>query len=138
MARPDSEPRVSDIWRPWKCVASRRHPYLNKVPAGGCRRVDDGVEVTGELSEGVAESAAATGAAVSALVVGDDADVGVTRCQMICLATPTVPVAQQSMQENHRQIGDFGTSLSRHEGKPVGCGDGNRLCCYWVHQRANG
>jgi hypothetical protein len=25
--------------------------------------------------------------------------------------------------------------LSRHERKPVDCGDGNRLCCYWVHQR---
>jgi hypothetical protein len=46
--------------------------------AGGCRCLDDGVEVTGELREGVAEGAAATGAAVSALVVGDDADVRVT------------------------------------------------------------
>ena len=103
--------------------------------AGRCRRVDDGVEVTGELPEGVAEGAAATGAAVSALVVGDYADVRVTRCQMTCLAPPTVPVAQESVQENHRQIRDFGTNLSRHQGKPVGCGDGNPLCCYWVHRR---
>jgi hypothetical protein len=82
------------------------------------------------LPEGVAEGAAATGAAVSALVVGDDPDVGVTRCQMICLAPPTVAVAQESVQENHRHICDFGTNLSRRQGKAVGCGDGNPLCCY--------
>jgi hypothetical protein len=61
--------------------------------AGGCGRVDDGVEVTGELPDGAAEGAAATGVAVSALVVGDYPDVRVTRCQMTCLATPTVNVA---------------------------------------------
>ena len=93
------------------------------------------VSRSGELPEGVAEGAAATGAAVSALVVGDYTDVRVTRCQMTCLAPPTVPVAQESVQENHRQIRDFGTNLSRHQGKPVGCGDENPLCCYWVHQR---
>jgi hypothetical protein len=55
---------------------------------------------------------------------------------MTCLAPPTVPAAQESVQENHRHIRDFGTNLSRHQGKPVGCcGDGNPLCCYWVHQR---
>lgn len=105
--------------------------------AGGRRRVDDGVEVTGELPEGVAEGAAATGAAVSALVVSDYPDVGVTRCQMTCLAPPTARVAQQSMQKNHRQIRDFGTNLSCRQGKPVGCRDGNALCCYWVHSVAS-
>src|ERR1700681_1836327 len=99
--------------------------------AGGCGRVDDRVEVTGEVPEGVAEGAAATGAAVSALVVCDYADVGVTRCQMICLAPPTVAVAQESVQQNHRHIPDFGTNLSRHQGKPIGCGDGNLLRCCW-------
>jgi hypothetical protein len=49
--------------------------------------------------------------------------------------TATVPVAQESVQENHRHIRDFGTNLSRHQRKPVGCGDGNPLCCYWVHRR---
>ena len=39
--------------------------------AGGCRRVDDGVEVTCELPDCAVEGAPATGAAVSALVVGD-------------------------------------------------------------------
>jgi hypothetical protein len=87
------------------------------------------VSRSGELPEGVAEGVAATGAAVSALVVGDYTDVRVTRCQMTCLAPPTVPVAQESVQENHRQIRDFGTNLSRRQGKPVGCGDGNPLCC---------
>ena len=103
--------------------------------AAGRRRVDDGVEVTGELPEGVAQGAAATGVAVSALVVGDHADVRVTRCQMICLAAPTVPVAQKSVQENYRHIRDFGTDLSRSQRKPVGCGDGNPLCCDRVHLR---
>jgi len=101
---------------------------------GGCR-VDDGVEVTGELPEGVAEGAPANGAAVSALVVGDYADVRVARCQMTCLPPPTAPVAQESVQENHRQIRDFGTNLSRRQSKQVGCGDGNPLSCYWVHRR---
>jgi hypothetical protein len=91
--------------------------------AGRRRCVDDGVEVTGELAEGVAQDAAATGVAVSALVVGDYADVRVTRCQMTCLAPPTVRVAQESVQENHRHIRDFGTDLSRHQGKPIGGGD---------------
>lgn len=54
---------------------------------------------------------------------------------MTYLALPTIPVAQESMQENHRQIRDFGTNLSRRQGKPVGCGDRKPLCCYWVHQR---
>jgi len=92
--------------------------------AGGRRCVDDGIEVTGELPEGVAEGAPATGAAVSALVVRDYADVRVTRCQMACLALPTVTVAQKSVQENHRHICDFGTNLPRSQGKPVGCGYG--------------
>ena len=103
--------------------------------AVGCRRVDDGVEVTGELPDCATEGAPATGATVSALVVGDYADVRVARCQMTCLAPPTAPVAQESVQENHRQIRNFGTNLSRRQGKPVGCDDGNPLCCYWVHQR---
>jgi len=103
--------------------------------AGGRRRVDDGVEVTGELPEGVAKDAAATGTAVSALVVRDYPNVRVTRCQMTCLAPPTVPVAHESVQENHRHIRDFRTNLSRHQAKPVGCGDGNASCCYRVHQR---
>jgi hypothetical protein len=72
---------------------------------------------------------------MSALVVGDYADVRVTRSQMTCLAPPTVPVAQESVQENHRHIRDFGTNLSRHQGKPVGRGDGNPLCRYWDDQR---
>jgi hypothetical protein len=40
-----------------------------------------------------------------------------------------------AVQQNHRQIRDFGTNLPRHQGKPVGCGDANPLCCYWVHRR---
>jgi hypothetical protein len=46
----------------------------------------------------------------------------------------TVPVAQESVQENHRHIRDFGTNLSRREGKTVGCGDGNPLRCCWLHR----
>jgi hypothetical protein len=57
---------------------------------------------------------------------------------MICLTPPTVPVAQESMQENNRHIRDFRTNLSRRQGKPVGCGDGNPLCCYWIHWRDQG
>jgi hypothetical protein len=50
-----------------------------------------------------------------------------------------VAVAAQAFKrgddENHRHIRKLGTNWSRHQGKPVGCGDGSPLCCYWVHQR---
>ena len=71
------------------------------------------------------------------IFTSDHADVGVTRCQMTCLVPPTVPVAQQSVQKDHRQIRAFGTNLSRHQAKPVGCGDGNPLRCCWVHRRGS-
>src|SRR5262249_41634673 len=70
--------------------------------AAGRGRVDDGVEVTGQLPQGVAACAPSTGAAVSALVVGDYADVGMARCQMTGLALPTAAVAHESVQEYHR------------------------------------
>jgi len=55
-----------------------------------------------------------------------------------CLVPPTVPVAQESLQENYRQIRDFGTNLSRRQVNPVRCEDGNPLCCYWIHWRDQG
>ena len=81
---------------------------------------------------------------MAALVVGDYADVGLTQSQVTCLATPAVRVAQQSVQENHRQVRDLGTNSSRHQGKSVaavmnGCagdrvhqrGQRSTSCCWW-------